>query len=92
MFCARHGRHDLRVQEKVGVEDANHLELTDRVLCTREPVEHDPLADDVRIGVEGAFPERVAEDDDWRFARQVIVGREESAVTGLRAEQVKKAR
>ena len=42
--------------------------------------------------VERALPERVAEHDDGRFARQSSSGKQQPTVEGLRAEQVEEAR
>ena len=92
LLRARHRRHDLGVQQEVGVEDADNLELRRRIPPIREAVEHDPFADDVGIGVERALPKRVAEHDDGRFAWDVFVGQQQSTVAGLGAEEVEEAR
>src|SRR5438067_1988005 len=47
---------------------------------SRETVEDDRLADDVRIAVERALPKPVAQYDDGGFARHVFVGQQEPAV------------
>jgi hypothetical protein len=92
LLDAGHRRHDLAVEQEVGVEHADNFELRDRVLRRRKAVEHDRLADDVRICVERDLPEPVAEDDDGCLSRRVLVRQEQSAAGGLRAEHVKQVR
>ena len=49
------------------------------------------LADDLRIAVEQALPQRVAQDRDRRLARLVLLGQQDAAEQRLRAQHREQA-
>ena len=89
---ARHGGHDLVVQEEVRPEHADHFELILRLTrATAKAVQRQVLADDARIASEHPRPEAVTEDRHGGLARFVLVRTQQPAVERLGAQQREEA-